>query len=107
MHCVIAGKNRVGFLNRNTLDLRKRNLIDTDSRLIQASRLKKRDWKGSPYKGVRKANGGSRWEARISSNGVLSVIGYFDSPEEAAKAYDLLAKEFFGVNARLNFPLEA
>jgi AP2 domain len=48
-----------------------------------------------------------RWQARIMRNGKRVFLGNFDTPEEAARAYDAAARELFGEHARLNFPEEA
>lgn len=41
--------------------------------------------------GVSKLKSSKRWRARICTNGVQTVIGWFDTPEEAHQAY-LIAK---------------
>lgn len=45
---------------------------------------------------------GSRWRATICIGGKLEEIGRFDSPIEAANAYDARAVELFGEFARTN-----
>ncbi len=37
-------------------------------------------------------------------NSKAYYLGYFDKKEEAARAYDRMAKELHGEFARLNFP---
>ena len=58
----------------------------------------------SGYKGVhwRKASGNC-WRAEITSQGRRKFLGAFTTPEAAAKAYDLAAKELHGEFAKLNF----
>lgn len=57
----------------------------------------------SLYKGVWKYF--ERWRACIMYNGKHISLGYFDTQEQAAKAYDAKALELFGEFACLNFPL--
>lgn len=44
-----------------------------------------------------------KWHAQITLNYKTIYLGYFDSEIEAAKIYDLKAKELFGEFARTNF----
>lgn len=63
----------------------------------------------SGYFGVRyrpRRNGARRWEARIGSGGTRTILGYFRTAEDAARAYDREALYRYGPNCRLNFPLE-
>lgn len=46
----------------------------------------------------------SRWACAIRFKYKRIHIGYFDTAEEAARAYDAKARELYGDNARLNFP---
>jgi HNH endonuclease len=48
----------------------------------------------SNYKGVSKVN--TRWRATIGYQGKTMHLGYFDTPEIAAEAYNNKAKELFG-----------
>lgn len=47
---------------------------------------------------------GAGWQAKIQVNGRKLNVGNFDSPEDAAKAYDVAAKLHHGEFAMLNFP---
>ena len=59
--------------------------------------------KTSKYKGVYWHKPRNKWRARIVVNGKPKELGRFKQEEEAAKAYDLAAKEFYGEFAVLNF----
>lgn len=55
----------------------------------------------SRYVGVSLKRGERRWRASIGKH---IHLGYFDTEEEAARAYDTKARELYGDAARLNFP---
>lgn len=65
-------------------------------------RLRKTNTSG--YRGIKQV--GKRWAARLHALGKSDHIGMFDSPEEAARAYDRAAKVVYGERAILNFPEE-
>ena len=48
----------------------------------------------------------NKWQAGIQESGHRVHLGYFDSPIDAARAYDIAAKAHFGDFARLNFPAQ-
>jgi hypothetical protein len=54
------------------------------------------------YKGVRWLKTHNRWAAAIRASGHRYFLGYFDSPELAAQAYDAAALKYHGEFARLN-----
>lgn len=58
----------------------------------------------SSFKGVFRAENG-RWCAQINPDGNKTIhLGTFDTEEEAALAYDTVARVHHGEFARLNFP---
>ena len=59
----------------------------------------------SGYRGVSRRSDG-RWRVRLHVDGKEIALGGFDTPEEAAHAYDRAACELLGDRARLNFPEE-
>jgi hypothetical protein len=58
----------------------------------------------SRYKGLFRSGRKRPWGAQITVDGRRIRIGYFDTEEEAAMAYDAAARKYFGEFARLNFP---
>ena len=45
------------------------------------------------------------WQASLKYRGRSHFLGYHDTPEAAALAYDAKARELFGSFGRYNFPL--
>jgi tRNA splicing ligase len=89
--------NLVGAKNGNKLDCRLENLI-WRSRSV-ASRKRKTTSKCG-YTGVYKEN--NRYRAVISINRKSVHIGMFDTPEEAALAYNKMSKELYGEDGKIN-----
>lgn len=102
MHRLLAeapkGKD-VDHINGNTLDNRLINLR-VCTRQQNTFNAKSRNPK-SGYKGVAKYN--KKWGARLTINGKNLYLGVFDTPEEAARKYDSIAKSIYGEFARTNF----
>lgn len=103
MHRVIASAPpglEVDHINRNRLDNRRSNLRLTDytGNMRNCSRNRRNT---SGYKGVRRL--GNRWAARLKCDGEWCCLGWFNTPEEAAVAYDLMAMALFGEFAATNF----
>lgn len=58
----------------------------------------------SGYRGVYAY--GKRWQAKFVLDGVLNKVGVFDTPEEAAQAWDDAQRQRFGDTGFYNFPRE-
>ena len=103
MHRVITDAPANMFcdhINGNRLDNRKCNIrFVTNKQNIWNQ--KKKSTNTSGYKGVSFQNG--KWHSKITANGKQYHIGYYETKEEAAKAYDEKAKELHGDYARTNF----
>ncbi len=97
----------VDHRNHNGLDNRKENLrLATYSQNMQ-NRRKIRRVCSSRFKGVMFRKGGRRrrrWRASIKVRGRLIELGMFMTEQEAARAYDAAAREYYGEFACLNFP---
>jgi hypothetical protein len=109
MHRKILGlmhgdKRQVDHKDMNTLNNTRANLrIATPSENRQNRKKTRANTTG--YKGVMvtRSNRPLRYLAEIRVYGKHIYLGTFDTPEDAARAYDEAAKLYFGEFARLNF----
>lgn len=104
MHRVIAGAKKgehVDHKNRIKSDNRRENLrIATRSQ--NGYNITKTSRNTSGFKGVSWHKGAVRFIASIGHDGVLRHLGYFDTAEDAALAYNAAAIRLHGEFANLN-----
>ncbi|MFA5753113.1 MAG: AP2 domain-containing protein [Bacteroidales bacterium] len=100
LHTLITGSPYVDHANRDKTDNRKENLRPCTESQNQGNKISSPN--RQQYKGVSWHSIAKRWRARIKHNRCEKHLGLFDTPIEAAMAYDKKAKELFGEFARLN-----
>jgi hypothetical protein len=103
----------VNHINGNRLDDRRCNLrictkmeSSRNRKAVTPGLGRKRRGRWSKFKGVcylRGKENVSRWRAQIHVGGRVFYGGHHRTAEEAARAYDRLAIQYFGEFARLNF----
>lgn len=92
----------VDHINGDSLDNRRENLRICTEAENQHNRKKNKN--GHPlYKGIHWNKRSCKWQARIGINGRDHHIGYFNSDQDAALAYDTKAREAYGKFAKTNF----
>lgn len=92
----LNNSNKKIFAIKKVSDKKKENEIE--------NKMKKYTYRGSKYRGVSK--NGKTWQVLIMINRNKNYIGNFKSEDEAAHAYDELAKKYHKDKARLNFSYE-
>jgi hypothetical protein len=93
---IVDHKNRCG------LDCRRQNMRPATYQQNLINALKPQGENGSGYRGVTAAR--QLWCARIRVNNNTIYLGTYEDPADAARAYDIAAKEHHGDFAVLNFP---
>lgn len=105
LHRAILG-NKSGFqidhVNRDTSDNRRCNLrfITTQQQRMNQNKTKSKT--SSKYKGVTLEKRRGLWVAQIKIDGKRIFLGYHNTQEEAALAYNKKALECFSEHANLN-----
>ncbi len=97
----------VDHINGDPLDNRKSNLRAVTRGQNNMNRGANGTHRGkpttSPYKGVSWDKRRNKWVSNIGHDYKLIYLGSFDVPEDAARAYDVKAKELHGEFAYQNF----
>lgn len=92
----------VDHINGNSLDNRKVNLRIC-SHAQNLMNIHNKSMRGvSGYKGVARVTRSAKWRAYIKPNNKQKHLGIFSTPEAAARAYNVAAREYFGEYAQLN-----
>lgn len=93
----------IDHIDGNGLNNTRKNLrFATNKQNCSNSKISKNNTSG--YKGVHFYTRTGRWQAFIHNDYKKIHLGYFDSPEDAARAYDRAAVRYHGEFASLNFP---
>lgn len=106
LHQYVVGKDSKlegEHRNQNKLDCRRCNLRKGTHSQNLANRVQRNVGMYSKYRGVTRDNRKGKYVAQVQAKMVHYFLGYFDSEVDAALAYDVAAKEYFGEFARLNF----
>lgn len=102
MHRFIMGESHkyIDHINGDTLDNRRKNLrVVTNAQNSMNSRPRgNKKYKGVSYIG----RGNKRWRAYICIDGKQKCLQTYFTEIEAAQAYNMAAKKYFGEYARLN-----
>jgi hypothetical protein len=92
---------QVDHINRNIIDNRRSNLRPATPSQNQVNRVAL-SHNTSGFKGVSLDKEANKWRAYVIKDGVQMNLGFYESKEDAAKAYNLKAFELFGEFALLN-----
>ena len=102
LHKFLTGWPQTDHANGDGLDNRRANLRPADHSQNQANRIRLNGTSG--FRGVCWHKRKRRWQASLKRDQRRIHLGYFDTPEEAARAYDAAAVAAWGEYARPNFP---
>lgn len=105
MKCSCRDGKIIDHISGDTLDNRKSNLrCCTHMENLHNARMARRNTSG--YKGILYIKSSGKWETKVRYDNDRYYGGSYNTPEEAAKAYDKLALAFHKEFAYTNFPKE-
>lgn len=103
LHTFLTGYPQTDHINGDGLDNRRANLREaTHTENSSNRRLARNNTSG--YKGVDWHKASRKWRARVKVDRKSKHIGCYSTAEEAARAYDVAARELHGGYASVNFP---
>jgi hypothetical protein len=104
LHTFLTGYVRTDHHNGDGLDNRRSNLREATAG--ENGRNRRRPVVNtSGFKGVTWCKRTRKWSGQIRAGGNRNrFLGYHDTPEAAARAYDNAARELYGEYAAVNFP---
>ena len=104
-HFVLGSKIRTDHKDGDSLNNQKANLRPANR--VQNARNRRIQKHSAPFKGVSLFKATGKWQASIRlATAPVQLrkvhLGFFETPEEAARAYDIVALKHFGEFARTN-----
>ncbi|MFZ2472279.1 MAG: HNH endonuclease [Methanothrix sp.] len=101
-------KKEVDHIDRNPLNNKRDNLRESTKTQNNCNKGKIKMINGkktsSQCIGVTYDKKAGKWRSRLKHDGIVENLGYHNSEESAAMAYDNAAKKYHGEFASLNFP---
>lgn len=110
LHRIIAAAvsgQLVDHRDGDPLNLTKQNLLLCNYSENGANMRRSRNQQRGLFKGVVKNATNGKWRAKLKHLGKWVSLGSYDTAEQAARAYDIGARNHFGDFAALNFPQAA